>query len=113
MRLCVSASLRLCALLTRAPVVLVDGSSSMVVADVLKSLPEIRHISYLPLAHVYERFNVTLLTYHGGAIGFYRGDVLTLLDDIEALKPTTFAVRAIPEVANAVLVLTPRVDASC
>jgi long-chain acyl-CoA synthetase len=86
----------------------------MVVADVLKSLPEIRHISYLPLAHVYERFNVTLLTYHGGAIGFYRGDVLTLLDDIEALKPTTFAVRAIPEVANAVLllrlVLTPRVD---
>ena len=111
---CVSASLRLCVFLTRAPVVLVDGRSSMVVADVLKSLPEIRHISYLPLAHVYERFNVTLLTYHGGAIGFYRGDVLTLLDDIEALKPTTFAVRAIPEVANAVLllrlVLTPRVD---
>jgi len=40
--------------------------------------------------------------------------VLTRFDDIEALKPTTFAVRAIPEVANAVLllrlVLTPRVD---
>ena len=69
------------------------AGSSMVVSEVLNSLPEIRHISYLPLAHVYERFNVALITYHCGSIGFYRGDVLTLLEDIEALRPTTFAVR--------------------
>ncbi len=78
----------------------------------LRSLPEIRHISYLPLAHVYERFNVTLLTYHGGAIGFYRGDVLTLLDDIEALKPTTFAVRASPKLERSTRLLLTHRDVS-
>ena len=79
------------AVLTHRALVANCAGSSMIVSGVLQSLPEIRHISYLPLAHVYERFNVTLLTYHGGAIGFYRGDVLTLLEDVEALRPTTFA----------------------
>ena len=57
-----------------------------------------RHISYLPLAHIYERFNVTMMTYFGGAIGFYRGNVLELLDDVEALAPTSFA--SVPRLYN-------------
>ena len=28
--------------------------------------------SYLPLAHIYERFNFTLVTHYGAAAGFYR-----------------------------------------
>ncbi len=31
-----------------------------------------RYISYLPLAHIYERGGLTLQTFLGGAIGFYR-----------------------------------------
>ncbi len=31
-----------------------------------------RYISYLPLAHIYERGGLTLQTYQGGAVGFYR-----------------------------------------
>ena len=31
-----------------------------------------RYISYLPLAHIYERGGLTLQTHLGGAIGFYR-----------------------------------------
>jgi long-chain acyl-CoA synthetase len=28
--------------------------------------------------------------HHGVGVGFYQGDVLKLMDDIEALKPTVF-----------------------
>ena len=31
------------------------------------------YISYLPLAHIYERFNQILVAYYGGAVGFYQG----------------------------------------
>lgn len=57
-----------------------------------------RHISYLPLAHIYERFNVTMVTHYGGAIGFYRGNVLELLEDVEELQPTIFA--SVPRLYN-------------
>ncbi|KFM25131.1 Long chain acyl-CoA synthetase 7, peroxisomal [Auxenochlorella protothecoides] len=49
-----------------------------------------RHISYLPLAHIFERVTYMSVTHRGGAIGFFRGDVLTLLEDIQALRPTYF-----------------------
>jgi len=56
------------------------------------------HISYLPLAHIYERANVTFMTYRGAAIGFYRGEILELVDDILELKPTTFC--SVPRLLN-------------
>lgn len=31
------------------------------------------YISYLPLAHIYERFNQVLVAYFGSAVGFYQG----------------------------------------
>lgn len=31
------------------------------------------YISYLPLAHIYERANQIVLAYHGAAVGFYQG----------------------------------------
>nr|AZL94688.1 cyl-CoA synthetase long-chain family [Nephromyces sp. MMRI]AZL94689.1 cyl-CoA synthetase long-chain family [Nephromyces sp. MMRI]AZL94690.1 cyl-CoA synthetase long-chain family [Nephromyces sp. MMRI]AZL94691.1 cyl-CoA synthetase long-chain family [Nephromyces sp. MMRI]AZL94694.1 cyl-CoA synthetase long-chain family [Nephromyces sp. MMRI] len=47
-------------------------------------------LSYLPLAHIYERV-VELLTFScGGRVGFYSGDILKVVDDIKALKPTVF-----------------------
>lgn len=86
------------AVLTHRALVANVAGSSMVVDPVLRSMSEYRHISYLPLAHIYERFNVTLITYKGGSIGFYRGDVLLLLEDVEALQPTTFA--SVPRLYN-------------
>lgn len=40
------------------------------------------HISYLPLPHVYERFVGYGMTYFGGKIMFYSGDVTKLKDDL-------------------------------
>ncbi|KAL4852872.1 Long chain acyl-CoA synthetase 7 [Chlorella vulgaris] len=57
-----------------------------------------RHICYLPLAHIYERFNFTLVTHFGAAAGFYRGNVLELLEDIQELRPTLFS--SVPRLWN-------------
>lgn len=56
------------------------------------------HISYLPLAHIYERVNTISCTHGGAAIGFYSGDVTKLLDDIAALRPTVFC--SVPRLWN-------------
>ena len=79
------------------------------------------HISYLPLAHIYERVIIytcihtgtgvrlprSLITYRARVwtelhrftqIGFFRGDVLGLLDDIQALQPTIFV--SVPRLWN-------------
>ncbi|CAG8445278.1 12976_t:CDS:2 [Acaulospora morrowiae] len=56
------------------------------------------HMSYLSLAHVFERMNEAVIVYNGGAIGFYQGDMPKLLDDIAELKPTIFV--SIPRMLN-------------
>ncbi|KAJ3277049.1 Long chain acyl-CoA synthetase 7 peroxisomal [Terramyces sp. JEL0728] len=56
------------------------------------------HISYLPLAHIFERLMQAYMTYHGGKIGFYQGDTNKLLDDVAELKPTIFA--SVPRLYN-------------
>eukprot|EP01126_Amoeba_proteus_P025835 TRINITY_DN2567_c0_g1_i3.p1 TRINITY_DN2567_c0_g1~~TRINITY_DN2567_c0_g1_i3.p1 ORF type:complete len:649 (+),score=133.27 TRINITY_DN2567_c0_g1_i3:84-2030(+) len=56
------------------------------------------HISYLPLAHVFERVVLNAIWYHGASAGFFRGDVRLLFDDIVELKPTIFA--SVPRLWN-------------
>ncbi|KAJ3414191.1 Long chain acyl-CoA synthetase 7 peroxisomal [Chytridiales sp. JEL 0842] len=56
------------------------------------------YISYLPLAHVFERVCQIMIIQYGGKIGFYQGDTLKLLDDIAELKPTIFA--SVPRLYN-------------
>jgi long-chain acyl-CoA synthetase len=65
----------------------------MKVVDVLVaklSLGEESYLSYLPLAHIFERVIQILLVSIGAKIGFYQGDVLKLMDDLAALRPTIF-----------------------
>jgi len=57
-----------------------------------------RHISYLPLAHMFERLVLSSIVAYGGCVGFSRGNPLLLLEDVEALKPTTFA--GVPRLYN-------------
>lgn len=56
------------------------------------------YISYLPLGHVYERNNLMGAIFHGCRIGFSRGDLALLFEDIQALKPTIFA--SVPRLLN-------------
>ncbi|KAJ6380234.1 hypothetical protein OIU76_016816 [Salix suchowensis] len=64
----------------------------------IKFNPADIYISYLPLAHIYERNNQIVTVYYGVAIGFYQGDNLKLLDDLAALRPTIFC--SVPRLYN-------------
>lgn len=56
------------------------------------------HISYLPLAHIYERVFLLLCFYYGIRIGYYSGNVQALIEDIQTLKPTIFI--SVPRLFN-------------
>lgn len=56
------------------------------------------HISYLPLAHVFERVIIHHLIMGNCRIGFYQGDTTKLLDDIQILRPTIFI--SVPRIFN-------------
>ncbi|XAR54657.1 Long-chain-fatty-acid--CoA ligase [Bertholletia excelsa] len=64
----------------------------------IKLYPSDVYISYLPLAHIYERVNQVTLAYYGVAIGFYQGDNMKLMDDMAALRPTIFC--SVPRLYN-------------
>lgn len=55
-------------------------------------------ISYLPLAHIYERLAEHGALSAGAAIGYFRGDVLGLVDDMKILRPTAFI--SVPRLYN-------------
>nr|GEW70272.1 long chain acyl-CoA synthetase 4-like [Tanacetum cinerariifolium] len=54
--------------------------------------------SYLPLAHIFDRVTEELLISTGASIGFWRGDIKLLMDDLKELKPTVFC--AVPRVLD-------------
>ncbi|KAL6578750.1 Long chain acyl-CoA synthetase 4 [Orobanche minor] len=56
------------------------------------------YLSYLPLAHIFDRVIEECFINHGAAIGFWRGDVKLLIEDIGELRPTIFA--AVPRVLD-------------
>ncbi|KAK4787555.1 hypothetical protein SAY86_011388 [Trapa natans] len=58
------------------------------------------YMSYLPLAHIFDRAIEECFIFHGASIGFWRGDVKLLIDDIGELKPTIFC--AVPRVLERV-----------
>ncbi|CAG8539301.1 49_t:CDS:10 [Dentiscutata erythropus] len=49
-----------------------------------------RHLSYLPLAYMFERITVMVLLFSGASIAFYSGKISTVLQDAEEVKPTIF-----------------------
>lgn len=57
-----------------------------------------RYLSYLPLPHIFERMAQAVVVCGGGEIGFFRGDILLLLEDIQEFKPTIFA--GVPRLFN-------------
>ncbi|KAI1887575.1 hypothetical protein AGOR_G00191720 [Albula goreensis] len=56
------------------------------------------HMSYLPLAHMFERVVEGVILCHGARIGFFQGDIRLLMDDLKMLRPTVFPV--VPRLLN-------------
>ncbi|XP_031131427.1 long chain acyl-CoA synthetase 4-like [Ipomoea triloba] len=56
------------------------------------------YLSFLPLAHIFDRAIEECFIHHGASIGFWRGDVKLLVEDIGELKPTVFC--AVPRVLD-------------
>uniref|UniRef100_A0A8B9MZR9 Arachidonate--CoA ligase n=2 Tax=Accipiter nisus TaxID=211598 RepID=A0A8B9MZR9_9AVES len=55
-------------------------------------------ISFLPLAHMFERIVECVVLCHGARIGFFQGDIRLLMDDLKTLQPTVFPV--VPRLLN-------------
>uniref|UniRef100_A0A665VEH4 Arachidonate--CoA ligase n=1 Tax=Echeneis naucrates TaxID=173247 RepID=A0A665VEH4_ECHNA len=55
-------------------------------------------ISFLPLAHMFERVVQTVLYSAGAKVGFFQGDIRLLPDDMKTLQPTIFPV--VPRLLN-------------
>jgi len=60
--------------------------------------PTGRLLSYLPLAHIYGRMTEHGALWAGAAIGYFHGDILALVDDLQALRPTYFP--SVPRLYN-------------
>ncbi|XP_046369952.1 long-chain-fatty-acid--CoA ligase 5-like [Haliotis rufescens] len=60
--------------------------------------PSDRHLSYLPLAHMFERGMQILMFTVGGQIGFFQGDIKLLTDDMKTLQPSFFP--TVPRLLN-------------
>ncbi|KAK2372044.1 long chain acyl-CoA synthetase [Trifolium repens] len=58
------------------------------------------YLSYLPLAHSFDRVIEETFIWHGASIGFWRGDVKLLIEDLRELKSTIFC--AVPRVLDRV-----------
>eukprot|EP00980_Cylindrotheca_fusiformis_P004633 scaffold991_cov128-Cylindrotheca_fusiformis.AAC.5 len=76
---------------------IVSAMSGAMKASILISIRD-RHLSYLPLAHIFERIIQCQIYVHGASIAFFRGDPLYLIDDMKACRPTLLP--AAPRVLN-------------
>lgn len=57
-----------------------------------------RLLSYLPLAHIYERMIEHGALWASASIGYFHGDVLALVEDLKTLRPTLFT--SVPRLYN-------------
>lgn len=56
------------------------------------------HLSYLPLAHVYERINLNYVCWARGSYVVFNGDILKLKEDLAIVQPTLFG--SVPRLFN-------------
>jgi long-chain acyl-CoA synthetase len=61
-------------------------------------LPTDTLVSYLPLAHIYQRVIEHNALDAGASIGYFRGDILGLIDDMKILQPSIFV--SVPRIYN-------------
>eukprot|EP00933_Yihiella_yeosuensis_P014921 TRINITY_DN13161_c1_g1_i1.p1 TRINITY_DN13161_c1_g1~~TRINITY_DN13161_c1_g1_i1.p1 ORF type:complete len:684 (+),score=125.42 TRINITY_DN13161_c1_g1_i1:97-2148(+) len=83
-------------LLAHGDIITVAGSARA--RKSLKMLETDIHLSYLPLPHIFERLIQFNAVHGGAAIGFYQGETLKILEDLQALRPTIFP--SVPRLLN-------------
>ena len=71
-----------------------DGKDKYLISDDVQEV----HLSYLPLAHIFETVVLNGMLALGAAVGFYQGDTLKIIDDLQALRPTVFV--SVPRLYN-------------
>ena len=72
----------------------------MQMANIFKFNKDDVYISYLPLAHVFDRLGCHTVLSVGGQIGFFSGNVHKITDDLKVLRPTIFP--SVPRLLNKV-----------
>jgi long-chain acyl-CoA synthetase len=73
-------------------------SGSMGLNTKINIKPGDRYLSYLPLAHIYERLNIMNSIYTGLQVFFFSGDILNIKKDIIDCKPSVFP--SVPRMYN-------------
>ncbi|XP_071107341.1 long-chain-fatty-acid--CoA ligase 1-like [Haliotis cracherodii] len=68
------------------------------ITNIREFSPDDCHLSYLPLAHLFERTIQMVMFYGGGYIGFFSGDITLLISDLQTLRPTIFP--TVPRLLN-------------
>ncbi|XP_032736007.1 long-chain-fatty-acid--CoA ligase 5 isoform X1 [Lontra canadensis] len=86
------------AMLTHQNIVSNVSSFLKCMEHVFKPTPDDVTISYLPLAHMFERVVQAVVYSCGARVGFFQGDIRLLPDDMKTLKPTVFPV--VPRLLN-------------
>ncbi|KAF1997165.1 long-chain-fatty-acid-CoA ligase/ protein binding protein [Amniculicola lignicola CBS 123094] len=64
----------------------------------LGARPDTIMCSFLPLAHIYQRLGEHSALGAGASIGYFHGNIVELVDDLKALRPTMFA--GVPRLYN-------------
>uniref|UniRef100_A0A673CJ53 Long-chain-fatty-acid--CoA ligase n=1 Tax=Sphaeramia orbicularis TaxID=375764 RepID=A0A673CJ53_9TELE len=77
---------------------IVSNCSAFIRTTEVRTTSEDVMLSFLPLAHMFERVVEGVMIAHGARIGFFQGDIRLLMDDLAALKPTVFPV--VPRLLN-------------
>uniref|UniRef100_A0A671WCN2 Arachidonate--CoA ligase n=1 Tax=Sparus aurata TaxID=8175 RepID=A0A671WCN2_SPAAU len=86
------------AMLTHGNVISNTAAFIRMTEGVLKPTSKDVLISFLPLAHMFERVVEGVVLIHGARIGYFQGDIRLLMDDLKALQPTVFPV--VPRLLN-------------
>eukprot|EP01084_Bolivina_argentea_P320245 555622_1 len=73
-------------------VVLSHRSFAATVASMSRSaeVSEYVHVSYLPLAHIFEAVIISFVTSKSGQVAYYQGSIRKIADDWKAIRPTIF-----------------------
>ncbi|KAM9357149.1 long-chain-fatty-acid--CoA ligase 1-like [Symphorus nematophorus] len=86
------------AMLTHGNIVSNCSAFIRVTESCAQTTPEDVMLSFLPLAHMFERVVEGVMLVQGARIGFFQGDIRLLSDDLNTLKPTVFPV--VPRLLN-------------
>ncbi|NP_001290222.1 long-chain-fatty-acid--CoA ligase 1-like [Notothenia coriiceps] len=86
------------AMLTHGNVISNTAAFIRITETILKPSTEDCLISFLPLAHMFERVVEGVVLIHGARIGYFQGDIRLLMDDLKTLQPTVFPV--VPRLLN-------------